>query len=521
MADERKIAFKSGGLYYKFNSAKTGLVGIPFKESDPDYSLWEDISDINGLSTNQYLLLSGMELHIYSPIEDDNFDISFDNYGLLQTTDYTHYMLKGYGGINSIAITGSNTCHVLLSNDNRNTWMYYDTTKKEWVKSPLSKIYSASNTVAQINGFNAATYKGFFKRKGTLDYAIAVNNTENISKVVLNLPSNMAPIINSIAVTANATTHKAKVVVEVDVDDAEGDDMTYKITRSFGNTVRNVLIDSGDVNPQSNGKLKYIIDPASFEIGVHTLTFTYTDSKGLSSSKSVNITKVNDHVALTESLNKYILSFTLIDTEADKSRYQIKLNDEILEDFKDYEKTPISVTYKLPLDKIKFGENNKVEVLFQDDIYNSDISTHTINFIGEYYGVLFTDISNSDPDDSGKRNKYHYYSDSLEGVIKSLNIPPVIWERESKAYEIGVLNNSEADFANVTIYSTDINDKYAVLVSDKMPFDYDQGSVTFKNIAVGDESNHFYVKVVSKIRDTADIDTNIVAEAKLVKTTKS
>ena len=36
----------------------------------------------------------------------------------------------------------------------------------------LSKIYSASNTVAQINGFNAATYKGFFKRITCKKYLI-------------------------------------------------------------------------------------------------------------------------------------------------------------------------------------------------------------------------------------------------------------------------------------------------------------------------------------------------------------
>ena len=67
----------------------------------------------------------------------------------------------------------------------------------------------------------------------------------------------------------------------------------------------------------------------------------------------------------------------------------------------------------------------------------------------------------------------------------------------------------------MTIYSTDINDKYAVLVSDKTPFDYNQGSVTISNLAVGDTSHHFYVKVVSKVRDTADINTDIIAEAKL------
>lgn len=515
MADERKMAFKSGGLYYIFNSAKTGLVGIPFRESDPDYSLWENLSDINGLNTDQYLLLSEMEMYIYSPIEDDNFDISFDNYGVLQTTDDTHFMLKGYGAINSINITGSETCRVLLSNDNRKTWKYYNTTTSKWETTPLSKIYSTNNTVKQINGFVAAIYKDLFKKKGTIDYAIAINNTENIQKVIMGLPANMAPTIISAKVTANATTHKSKVAIEVEVDDPEGDDLTYKITRSFGSTVKDVLIDSGDVNPQSNGHLKYILDPASFEIGVNTLKFTYTDSKGLSSSATVNITKINDHVVLTENLNKYILTVALTDTEFDRSRYQIKLNGEIIEDFKDYKRVPITINYKLPLDKIKFGENNKIEVSFQDDIYNSDIQTHEINFIGEYYGILFTDISNSDPDDSGNRNKYHYYSDSLENIIKSLDIPPVIWERESKAYEIGVLNNSEVDFADVTIYSTDINDKYAVLVSDKTPFDYNQGSVTISNLAVGDTSHHFYVKVVSKVRDTADINTDIIAEAKL------
>ena len=51
----RTVAFKSGATYYIFNKAKTGLIAIPFKENDPDYTLWEDINDLNNLSSQQCL----------------------------------------------------------------------------------------------------------------------------------------------------------------------------------------------------------------------------------------------------------------------------------------------------------------------------------------------------------------------------------------------------------------------------------------------------------------------------------
>ena len=513
MADLRKMAFKSGGLYYIFNSSKTSLVSIPFKEADPDYSLWEDISDINGLGTKAYLSLSEKEMHIYTPIEDDDYNITIDNYSILQTTDYTHFMLKGYGNINSMTITGSETARVYLSFDGRKTWKYYDTSKSEWVEDNIGNIYFTGNTVKQINAITSTQFKQAFIKKCTLDYVIAITNTESIKSVVLSLPANAAPVINKIAVTANDITHKNKIVVQVEVDDAEGDDMTYKITRDFGTELKDKLIDSGDVSESSNGKLKYIIDPADFEIGVNTLKFTYTDVKGLSSTKSVTVTKVNESVAIIAALNKGILSFTITDADSDKAKYQIKLNDNILLPFDEFEKVPLVKTYALPLNEINYGEKNTVSIEYKDDIYNSPISVYNIDFIGEYYGILFFDITNSDPDDTGKPNMYHYYSDSLENIIKSLNIPPVIWTKESMTYEIGVLNNSEATFANVTIYSLDINDKYSILVSDRTPFDYTQGSVTIKNLAVGDTSKRFYVKIVSKTEQTADINSDVLVDA--------
>ena len=123
----RTVAFKSGATYYIFNKAKTGLIAIPFKENDPDYTLWEDINDLNNLSSQQCLLVSGMSMYIHSNIEDDAYKVSMGTYSVLETTDTTHYALTGYGGINSIAITGSETCRVLLSFDGRQTWHRYDT----------------------------------------------------------------------------------------------------------------------------------------------------------------------------------------------------------------------------------------------------------------------------------------------------------------------------------------------------------------------------------------------------------
>ena len=455
---------------------------------------------------------------------------------ILQTTDTSQFKLTGYAGINSITITGSTTCHVLLSFDGRKNWYYYDSSNNIWKKSYLQKIYtSESNTVAQINALTKDKFDLIFTKHCTLDYAISINNSENVKSVVLSLPENQVPRINSIEVTSNQTTHKGMIKIHASVDDMEGDNISYKILRSFGTSVQNVLVEEGECNPRLNGEYDYYIDPKDFEIGTNVLTFKYMDDahhNGECSTQSVNIYKINDDASITAALNRDILSFTILDIDADKARFRVLLNDEpitITEDdgWSQMLNVPIERTYKLPWDKVNFGVQNTIKIQFQDDIYNAPIQTFTIDFLGQYFGLLFVDPTLSDPDQQGKPNQLRYYSDSLGDVIKYLNFGSVTHTTSSQTVEVGLINSS-----NDTIYQAVINgfkntqENYKVAVSKTQYFNVnlDNMSIHFDNIKPYDPSDEnpdiriFYVKLYSLDATNWSIDDKVTVNGVVAKT---
>lgn len=529
----RYCAFKStSGQYYVFNGTDAYLAPISFNENKPVYLDWMDPTALNTLTIEQLSKVSNGKyfLEIYSDIEDDVYSVNMNNYDILQTTDTSQFKLTGYAGINSITITGSTTCHVLLSFDGRKNWYYYDSSSNSWKKSYTSKLYtSESNTVAQINALTKDKFDLIFTKHCTLDYAISINNSENVKSVVLSLPENQLPKINSIVVTTNQTTHKNMIKIHAQVDDMEGDNVSYQILRSFGTTVQNVLIEKGDCNPRLNGEYDYYLDPKDFEIGENILTFRYTDdahNEGQYSSQTVSIYKINENASITAALNRDILTFTILDTDSDKARFRILLNGEIIintdgDGWSQMLNVPIERTYKIPWDKVIFGVQNKLEIQFQDDIYNAPIQTFTINFLGQYFGLLFVDPSLSDPDQHGQPNQLRYYSDSLGDAIKYLNFGSVTHTTSSQTIEVGLINSSNDTIAQAVINGfKNPQENYKVAVSKTQAFNVNLDNMTihFDNIKPYDPSDAnpdiriFYVKLYSLDTTNWIIDDKVTVD---------
>ena len=515
----RYIAFKKADHYYIFNESKTGLKMVQFDESNKDYSLWNDSSILETLTPEQIVKVNGYELVIHSNT-DKNYKVQCNSYRTTTTTDYTHFNLTGFGGIINMKFDASQTAHVLLSFDGRKTWKYYDKSNNKWVDSNLESIYFKSNTVTEINTFTQSIYSLIFTKNCTLDYAVALTSNETLTSVSLNLPMNTAPVIKKAVITANQTTHKAPIAVHVEVDDMEGDQISYKVETDLDGTYEpHYVLEEGVVDQNSNGILEFLIDPSHLSIKGHYIYFTFTDTKKASTRKYLYIIRTNEKISCAGIFNKGTLSFSITDKDNDKTRYQIFLNGELIQDYQDFEETPCNKEILLPLEKIKFGEKNTIRINYQEDVFintNEDTNTYyyDLDFIGEYYGVLFTDISNSDPDENNRPNKYHYYSDSIGEVIKKLTIAPIIQGYQSQAFEIGCLNNSDKDFKYASIKSMyNIENKWALLVSSKNPFDENEGMVEFYNLKVG-ETRNFYVKLVSYDgTGTVDDSKAIIAEA--------
>ena len=109
-------------------------------------------------------------------------------------------------------------------------------------------------------------------------------------------------------------------------------------------------------------------------------------------------------------------------------------------------------------------------------------------------------------------NKKRYYSDSLGGTIKALNIPNVITTKESATYEIGLINNSDSNRDSIVLHSDIYNDHYKLLFSYSKPF-VGVETLKYDNVKVGDEPILFYVKLVSYDRHTEKVSGNIIAES--------
>ena len=536
----RYCAFKStSGQYYVFNGTDTYLTPISFNESNPVYLDWMDPTTLNTLTIEQLSKVSNGKyfLELYSDIEDDVYSVNMSNYDILQTTDTSQFKLTGYAGINSITITGSTTCHVLLSFDGRKNWYYYDSSSNSWKKSYISKLYtSESNTVAQINALTKDKFDLIFTKHCTLDYAISINNSENVKSVVLSLPENQLPKILSINITSDSHTHKDLIKIHTHVDDMEGDNVSYKILRSFGTTVKDVLIEQGECNPRLNGEYDYYLDPKDFEIGENTITFKYTDDAHVHNevyaTQSVSIYKINEAADIVAAMNRDIITFTIIDLDSDKVRFRMLLNDEVIintenDGWSPMLDVPIERTYRLPWDKVIFGVQNKLEIQFQDDIYDAPIQTFTINFLGQYFGLLFVDPALSDPDQQGKPNQLRYYSDSLGDVIKYLNFGSVTHSTSSQTVEVGLINSSNDTIAQAVINgfkNTQENYKIAVSKTQSFNTNLDNTTIHFDNIKPYDTSDEnpdiriFYVKLYSLDSTNWSVDNNITVDGIVDKT---
>ena len=577
----RLCAFKTpgeNGTYYVFNN-EGNLMVINFDPSNPDYTQWNDATSLNSLTQTQLNRINGYDLLFYSDIEDDVYNVNMTNYDILQTTDKSHFILGGYAYLSSMTFNNtSTTSHVILSFDGRKTWWYYDTTEAEWKKTYITQIYTdKSNTVAQINSFTKDIYDLKFKKHCTLDFAMSITNSEYFGSVRLVLPPNQGPKILEIKIVANETTHTKTIGLMAKVDDMEGDNVSYKIYRSWGSgqdAVVDELIEEGDLDPDKITHY-FNLDPKDFEIGTNTLKFVFNDEKGASTtSDPVYIYKVNEEAMLSASRIGDKLTYSVIDLNNedeidggwmririsytktietineqtqkpvtqqlyqehiitpgyDDTRQDISIPATEDEGWSDYIDGPInfSKTIQIPWDTIEFGVTNTITVEYKEDIYNSPIKIVTIPFMGTYFGVLFVDTAKAYYINN-KPNKEFYYSTSLGEVLKSLELGSnptnnsVYHTQMSISKEVGVINLTNDVIPEVTIKGfTNEKENYKVAVSTSEVFDMNSISeFKLRNIRPydpddinGPDLRRFYVKLFSLDITNWEVNDFVTASTK-------
>src|SRR5574344_1284791 len=106
MHNMRYIAFKdANGVYWNFNKALDGLVAVSSNHDE-----WQSESVLSSLSAQQFILVSGYELNIYTTMQDDVYKTKMSTYDILESTDITRVPIKGYSGITSLAVVCTAGC---------------------------------------------------------------------------------------------------------------------------------------------------------------------------------------------------------------------------------------------------------------------------------------------------------------------------------------------------------------------------------------------------------------------------
>jgi hypothetical protein len=487
-----KIAFKNdSGLYYAFKSDLSGLKIV----SAYDYTSWNDDSILESLTPDNYRLLYGMELVVYSGYEDDTFTSEFNTYDVITTSDNTAFQLKGYCNINQITATATSGCKFLISFDNRKTWLSYNTASSSWttVLNAESNIYSKGMTTEEINALTSTIIKQVYKRT-QLDFMIAITSDDSFTNITLTLPPNNAPVISNL-VLSNTETHKDDVNVSCDITDIDGDDITYNAYFNGGTD----SITSGFIEGESfidSHNITFMLNFKDFKIGTNKVDVVMTDSKGASNTKTFYVTRKNETPVITGILNNNIYTALIDDADGDNIKYRVLLNDEEVKEWSDFEPVPLSFSYEIPRDKIKFGVINYLVIEYVDDGDEDTVNKLSEEFVGSYYGLLFTDNTGS------------FYSDSLGNAVKKYIVSNIIASKQTKTYSAIIYNKSNNNLKDVIIDTPFIHSDIKLELSySDTPF-VNEEKLVFSDLLIN-EKKEFYFRISTNSENTLG-DFNIL-----------
>lgn len=115
-----------------------------------------------------------------------------------RSTDLSNFDISQFGYINNIILDVKNdpqstsyTVKILLSFDNRVTWVYYN--GEEWIPCDLSNISTFGISYIYLNSLKSVDFfrkNGFYRGRKTLDWAIYIKGTENYSPRLYKLTVN-------------------------------------------------------------------------------------------------------------------------------------------------------------------------------------------------------------------------------------------------------------------------------------------------------------------------------------------
>jgi hypothetical protein len=274
-------------------------------------------------------------------------------------------------------------------------------------------------TLANIS---PAQWSDVFQRT-QLDLYGALSNSDYLEGVNVTLPPNSGPIIGS-TVLSPGTLHSGVANLTAVLTEPEEDTISYRLTVGDEEIVPWTNLKLGPIN------VNHDIPWYKTKIGSNIVKLEAMDNVGaISTPYTGELIRTDVAPNIIASRSNRILSFSLSDVEGDYVNYRITVNGNVRVDWSsEYKPSPHNVVYKVDRHDVNIGVNNTVTIECMDS-YGA-VATQDIVFMGEYSGLLFSDISGN------------LYSDDQGNVLIPLVLGPIVSGQTSEVYEVTLTNKT-------------------------------------------------------------------------------
>lgn len=229
---------------------------------------------------------------------------------------------------------------------------------------------------------------------------------------------------------------------------------------------------------------------------------------GLTLSEEATVSIVNTAPTIDASFQENMLNVAITDGEGDLFTYQVRLNGDVIYPVhKEWGDFTSHMEFSKLLNSTHFniGQQNSIEIVARD--HYGETSTKVIDFIGEYIGLMFTDMDGE------------YYSTELGEVLKYMQIAPMMAGQSSLIYSVKLVNFYNFKVNNVLLWSSskNIDSVHIQLSKTAAPFE-PQYELDFGSLELDKHDEIvFYVRIVSQHSALVGGVFDVFTKAKVVK----
>lgn len=308
---------------------------------------------------------------------------------------------------------------------------YSETTGTTWITCSKADVKTKGMDATTLSNLTATDYASIFAQN-QMDIITYLPAGNTLTNIVVTLPTNSAPQITDF-VTNMEKVHQQDIIVQFTGTDPEGSVCTYKIKVNGTLVIPETEISSSDGKVSATILNKYL----TIADGLNEIEVIVTDELGAETDNKYYVTKVDKMPGYSGVLIDNTYSFSVIDDEdKDQVKFVASLNGKQI-DQNDLADTPYMHMITMSSDDIKIGQMNTLSIVLTDSVGGT--TTVTEQFVGEYYGLIFEDTSNT------------YLSTDIGKVLQKVKFGPMVTGQVSPAVEINVLNKTSYSLTGLTI----------------------------------------------------------------------